>query len=211
MAQCCAQMATGLLMPLFGGSIITSQRITPTLFAGVRLPSVQLKAVSKGARRAFVVKAADNVPSEGTSVDTSKFGLGGEGTWFGFGPKQEREVGRLAMIGFVAGIVMEVLTGKGVLAQLGINSGVVKLPFLAGFAFLFIGGLLGGYTVVNNPPDVEKAPPNAGAGLPRDPLKTYDAKTADPLTTFTRGGVVNRPDGQKGREPYVSDIEAPEK
>jgi len=95
-----------------------------------------------------------------------------------------------------AAVVMEVITGKGVLGQLGINPSTVKGPFLAGFLFLLIGGLLGGYVVINNPPDVSKAPPNEGDGLPRNPLQTYDAKTLDPLTTYTRGGVVDRPSGQ---------------
>jgi len=114
----------------------------------------------------------------------SKFGLGGPGTYFGFGPKQERDVGRLAMMGFAAGVTMEVITGKGILAQLGLNPEVVRFPFLAGIAFLFIAGLIGGYTVVNNPPDLSKAPPRAGEGVPRDPLKTFDSKVLDPLPTY---------------------------
>jgi hypothetical protein len=93
---------------------------------------------------------------------------------------------------------MEVITGKGVLGQLGIDPLVVRFPLLAGFLFLLVGGLLGGYVVINNPPDTSKAPPNEGAGLPRDPLKTFDARNLDPLTTYTRGGVVNRPTGQAG-------------
>jgi hypothetical protein len=91
---------------------------------------------------------------------------------------------------------MEVIAGKGVLGQLGINPLAVKGPFLAGFLFLLVGGLLGGYVVINNPPDTSKAPPNEGDGLPRNPLKTYDPQNIDPLTTYTRGGVVDRPSGQ---------------
>lgn len=100
---------------------------------------------------------------------------------------------------------MEVITGKGVLGQLGINSVAVKGPLLAGLIFLLVGGLLGGYVVINNPPDTRKAPPNEGDGLPRNPLKTYDAQNIDPLTTYTRGGVVDRPSGQvtiHSTQPY---------
>jgi hypothetical protein len=97
-----------------------------------------------------------------------------------------------------AAVIMEVITGKGVLGQLGIDPLVVRFPLLAGFLFLLVGGLLGGYVVINNPPDTSKAPANEGDGLPRDPLKTYDARNLDPLTTYTRGGVVNRPTGQAG-------------
>eukprot|EP00270_Netrium_digitus_P002294 TRINITY_DN1258_c0_g1_i1.p1 TRINITY_DN1258_c0_g1~~TRINITY_DN1258_c0_g1_i1.p1 ORF type:complete len:282 (+),score=57.03 TRINITY_DN1258_c0_g1_i1:127-846(+) len=147
---------------------------------------------------------------DSSAATKKKFGLGGGGAWFGFGPRQELNVGRLAMVGFVSALVMEVLTGKGALGQLGIDALSVRGPFLAGFIFLLVGGLLGGYVVINNPPDISKAPLNAGAGIPRDPLKTFDPTNLDPLTTYTRGGVVTRSDGQKGREPYVSDLKEPE-
>jgi hypothetical protein len=137
----------------------------------------------------------------------SGFGLGGPGTWFGFGKKQEREVGRLAMMGFAAALVMEVVTGKGVLGQLGIDATAVKGPLLTGLLFLTVGGLVGGWTVIQNPPDINKAPVNEGAGAPRDPAKTFDANTEDPYWTYSRGGIVDRKDGQKGREPFVSDLD----
>ncbi|KAH7289719.1 hypothetical protein KP509_30G016000 [Ceratopteris richardii] len=147
-----------------------------------------------------LVRASSGPDTEATREE-SQFGLGGPGTWFGFGRRQERAVGRLAMVGFVAGIVMEILTGKGILAQLGINAVAVKYPFLAGLSFLFVGGLLGGLVVIQNPPDFDKVPPNEGAGVPRDPLKTYDPRNIDPLTTWTRG--------KKGVEPYASDLDLP--
>eukprot|EP00250_Pteridium_aquilinum_P003523 c13838_g1_i1 orf=335-982(-) len=157
-----------------------------------------LPARSHVMKRTVLVQASagPDAPQE-----KSQFGLGGPGTWFGFGKRQERAVGRLAMVGFVAGVVMEVLTGKGVLAQLGIDAVAVKYPFLAGLSFLFVGGLLGGFVVINNPPDFDKVPVNEGAGLPRDPLKTYDPQNIDPLTTWTRG--------KQGQEPYASDLDLP--
>uniref|UniRef100_A0A7I4EE66 LHC-related protein n=1 Tax=Physcomitrium patens TaxID=3218 RepID=A0A7I4EE66_PHYPA len=157
----------------------------------------------------LLVRASEEPNGEGAGDDMSGYGLGGKGSFFGFGRFQELQVGRLAMVGFAAAVIMEVITGKGVLGQLGINPLAVKGPFLAGFLFLLIGGLLGGYVVINNPPDTSKAPPNDGDGLPRNPLKTYDPQNIDPLTTFTRGGVVDRPSGQKGKEPYVSDLDLP--
>ncbi|OKH14641.1 high light inducible protein [[Limnothrix rosea] IAM M-220] len=39
---------------------------------------------------------------------------------FGFSAFAENWNGRLAMLGFVIGILTEVLTGKGILAQLGL-------------------------------------------------------------------------------------------
>eukprot|EP00243_Klebsormidium_subtile_P004408 TRINITY_DN18390_c0_g1_i1.p1 TRINITY_DN18390_c0_g1~~TRINITY_DN18390_c0_g1_i1.p1 ORF type:complete len:235 (-),score=32.04 TRINITY_DN18390_c0_g1_i1:231-935(-) len=135
------------------------------------------------------------------------YGLGGPGTWFGFGRRQEREVGRLAMMGFAAALVMEVITGKGVLGQLGLDTVAIKGPLLSGLLFLTVAGLVGGWTVIQNPPDVNKAPINEGAGAPRDPAKTFDANTEDPYWTYSRGGIVDRKDGQKGREPFVSDLD----
>ncbi len=43
-----------------------------------------------------------------------------KGAKFGFTHFAENWNGRLAMLGFVIGIVTELLTGKGILAQLGI-------------------------------------------------------------------------------------------
>lgn len=161
-------------------------------------------------QHAVSVRAVQD-PNNEENNEGSGYGLGGKGSFFGFGRFQELQVGRLAMVGFAAAVVMEVVTGKGVLGQLGLDPLAVRGPLLAGFLFLLVGGLLGGYVVINNPPDTTKAPPNEGDGLPRNPLKTYDARNIDPLTTYTRGGVVERPTGQVGREPYVSDLDVPPK
>ena len=88
---------------------------------------------------------------------------------------------------------MEVITGEGVFGQLGIDPVSIRLPFLAGLTFLVVGGLLGGYVVINSPPDLSKAPPNAGDGIPRNP---FDKSTLDPLTTYTRGAIADTPEGK---------------
>ncbi|CAI5508544.1 unnamed protein product [Closterium sp. Naga37s-1] len=131
------------------------------------------------------------------------FGLGGPGTWFGFGSLQELSVGRLAMVGFASALTMEVITGKGVFGQLGIDPLAIRFPFLAGLTFLLLGGLLGGWVVINNPPDVSKAPPNAGAGVPRDP---FSKSALDPLLTYTRGVEVEGEDGKPVVLPIASDL-----
>lgn len=51
---------------------------------------------------------------------------------------------------------MEVITGKGVLGQLGLDTVAVKGPLLSGLLFLTVAGLVGGWTVIQNPPDVNK-------------------------------------------------------
>ena len=53
---------------------------------------------------------------------------------FGFGNFAETWNGRMAMIGLVAGFTNEVLTGKGILAQVGITGGISVL-----FALFFTG------------------------------------------------------------------------
>lgn len=217
MAQCALHMraatTSSLTGPLLDNSLPhTSSRLASVSQGWRSLNVAHLRASSATVRvkdpNSFAVRAStEDVKGDGD--DMSGFGLGGKGSFFGFGRYQELQVGRLAMIGWTAAITMEVITGKGVLGQLGINSVAVKGPLLAGLIFLLVGGLLGGYVVINNPPDTSKAPPNEGDGLPRNPLKTYDAQNIDPLTTYTRGGVVDRPSGQKGKEPYVSDLDLP--
>jgi hypothetical protein len=112
------------------------------------------------------------------------------------------------MLGFASALVMEVVTGKGIFGQLGIDAITVRYPFLAGFSFLLVAGLLGGYVVINNPPDVSKAPPNAGAGVPRDP---FNGKALDPQATYTRGAVVTTDDGKEVELPLVSDLKPVDK
>lgn len=55
-----------------------------------------------------------------------------------------------------AALVMEVITGKGVLGQLGLDAVTIKGPLLLGLLFLTVAGLIGGWTVIQNPPDVSK-------------------------------------------------------
>eukprot|EP00245_Coleochaete_scutata_P004881 TRINITY_DN17941_c0_g1_i1.p1 TRINITY_DN17941_c0_g1~~TRINITY_DN17941_c0_g1_i1.p1 ORF type:complete len:217 (-),score=37.74 TRINITY_DN17941_c0_g1_i1:535-1185(-) len=179
-----------------------SNRITSIPPLGSRTQSLNQQRQSRS--RSLAARASGEEPEK------AGFGLGGPGTFWGFGKRQEREVGRLAMMGFMAGLIMEVLTGKGVIGQLGMDPIAVRYPFLLGLSFLFVGGLLGGYVVVNNPPDFSKVPPNDGAGLPRNPLNTFDPKNVDPLTMYSRGGVVQK-NGQMEREPYATDIELPKK
>ncbi|CAI7772924.1 unnamed protein product [Closterium sp. NIES-53] len=161
-------------------------------------------ALTRLAVRADSVNPSTSDPATSPAPPASPgFGLGGPGTWFGFGSLQELSVGRLAMVGFASALTMEVLTGKGVFGQLGIDPLAIRFPFLAGLTFLLLGGLLGGWVVINNPPDVSKAPPNAGAGVPRDP---FSKSELDPLLTYTRGVEVEGDDGKPVVLPIVSDL-----
>ncbi|CAI5479124.1 unnamed protein product [Closterium sp. Yama58-4] len=185
----------------------------PSLVA-VRLPahrgstslstSTNRSAISHLSIRADSANPSTPEPTTSPAPSASPgFGLGGPGTWFGFGQLQELSVGRLAMVGFASALTMEVLTGKGVFGQLGIDPLAIRFPFLAGLTFLLLGGLLGGWVVINNPPDISKAPPNAGAGVPRDP---FSKSALDPLLTYTRGVEVEGEDGKPVVLPIASDL-----
>ncbi len=65
---------------------------------------------------------------------------------FGFGNFAETWNGRMAMIGLVAGFTNEVLTGKGILAQVGITGGISVL-FALFFTGFTVATLLGYYAV----------------------------------------------------------------
>ncbi|XP_043722848.1 photosystem II 22 kDa protein, chloroplastic [Telopea speciosissima] len=54
----------------------------------------------------------------------SALGLRGEGPLFGFTKANELFVGRLAQLGFAFSLIGEIITGKGALAQLNIETGV---------------------------------------------------------------------------------------
>ena len=73
---------------------------------------------------------------------------------------------------------MELITGKGVLGQLGINPLAVKGPSLAGFLFLLVGGLFSGYVVINNLPNTSKTPPMKAMDCPKILLKSTTPRTS---------------------------------
>ncbi len=87
----------------------------------------------------------DNNPVEtiktvGLNVNPTGAGI------FGFSNFAETWNGRMAMIGFVAGLANEVLTGKGILAQVGITGGISVL-FALFFTGFTVATLLGYYAV----------------------------------------------------------------
>ncbi len=83
---------------------------------------------------------------------------------FGFSNFAETWNGRMAMIGFVAGLGMEVVTGKGILAQVGITNmagGYLVALFLAGFT---VAAIVGYYTVKLSTPS--QVPPEESSSSP---------------------------------------------
>ncbi len=90
-------------------------------------------------------------------IDFDKLNVNPEGKGtFGFSNFAEIWNGRMAMIGFTAALIGEVITGKGILGQVGISreGGILVALFLIGFS---IAATIGYYTIkFNNSPDTQK-------------------------------------------------------
>lgn len=85
-------------------------------------------------------------------IDVEKINVNPEGKGtFGFSNFAEIWNGRMAMIGFAAGLVNEIVTGKGILGQVGIvgsGSDLLVALFLLGFT---AAAMIGYYAVnINN-------------------------------------------------------------
>jgi hypothetical protein len=81
------------------------------------------------------------------SIKTVNFNVNPTGAGvFGFSNFAETWNGRMAMIGFVAGLANEVVTGKGILAQVGITGGIGVL-FALFFTGFTVATLLGYYAI----------------------------------------------------------------
>ncbi|CAI5967074.1 unnamed protein product [Closterium sp. NIES-64] len=98
-----------------------------------------------GDRGRFVDEEAPRfVPAKPGSL-RSALGLSEEGPLFGFTKANELFVGRMAQLGFAASLVGEVITGKGALAQLNIETGLpvweVEPLLLASIVILFIAAI----------------------------------------------------------------------
>ncbi|CAI5490523.1 unnamed protein product [Closterium sp. Naga37s-1] len=98
-----------------------------------------------GDRGRFVDEEAPRfVPAKPGSL-RSALGLSEEGPLFGFTKANELFVGRMAQLGFAASLVGEVITGKGALAQLNIETGLpvweVEPLLLASIVILFVAAI----------------------------------------------------------------------
>lgn len=82
-----------------------------------------LKEQKKVASKTTMIKA-----SSPTEAPTQNISFGS----LGFTNGNERFVGRLAMLGFASALIGEVLTGKGAIAQFGIETGLPtgEIPYL---------------------------------------------------------------------------------
>merc|ERR1711920_600842 len=118
-----------------GKPVASKQRATPGLkFApslALKMPAHSARLRSTGRRSQVVsVKATANPTDDGFSFTGAAKNMGfdlSDGL-FGFTPFSELWVGRLAMIGFAAGMAGEFASGKGILMQLGLCDGTPNYP-----------------------------------------------------------------------------------
>ncbi|CAI5526021.1 unnamed protein product [Closterium sp. Naga37s-1] len=98
-----------------------------------------------GDRGRFVDDEAPAGPPVKLGSAKAALGLSEEGPLFGFTKANELFVGRMAQLGFAASLVGEVITGRGALAQLNIETGLpvweLEPLLLASIAFFFIAAI----------------------------------------------------------------------
>ncbi|GJP29483.1 hypothetical protein CLOM_g16751 [Closterium sp. NIES-68] len=98
-----------------------------------------------GDRGRFVDDEAPAGPPVKPGSFKAALGLSEDGPLFGFTKANELFVGRMAQLGFAASLIGEVVTGRGALAQLNIETGLpvweVEPLLLASIAFFFIAAI----------------------------------------------------------------------
>jgi hypothetical protein len=93
---------------------------------GLRLPRARAPATAAPSRRGLVCRAAADFAPQKMSKpvrDAQRMGLDLSEGVFGFTPFAELWTGRLAMAGFAVGVAEEMLTGQGILEQIGVTNG----------------------------------------------------------------------------------------
>ncbi|KAG6707411.1 photosystem II 22 kDa protein, chloroplastic-like [Carya illinoinensis] len=148
-------------------------------------PALTTFALFKSKTKAPPQKVAPPKPKQ--KVEDGIFGTSGG---IGFTKQNELFVGRVAMIGFAASLLGEAITGKGILAQLNLETGIPiyeaepLLLFFILFTLLGAIGALGdrGKFVDDPPTGLEKAVIPPGKGV----RSALGLKEGGPLFGFTK-------------------------
>ncbi|XP_042516121.1 photosystem II 22 kDa protein, chloroplastic [Macadamia integrifolia] len=159
--------------------------ISPSSSSSSSTTSTTIIALFKSKTKAPAKK--DPKPKPKPKVEDGLFGTSGG---IGFTKENELFVGRVAMIGFAASLLGEGITGKGILAQLNLETGVPiyeaepLLLFFILFTLLGAIGALGdrGKFVDDPPTGLEKAVIPPGRGL----RSALGLKEEGPLFGFTK-------------------------
>ncbi|KAI8014455.1 hypothetical protein LOK49_LG05G02399 [Camellia lanceoleosa] len=172
------------------------ERLKPKPFSHILLPSLPSSSSSSSFHAnttiaLFKSKAkaapAKKVEKPKPKVEDGIFGTSGG---IGFTKQNELFVGRVAMIGFAASLLGEAITGKGILAQLNLETGIPiyeaepLLLFFILFTLLGAIGALGdrGRFVDDPPTGLERAVIPPGKGL----RSALGLKEGGPLFGFTK-------------------------
>ncbi|XP_045809627.1 photosystem II 22 kDa protein, chloroplastic-like [Trifolium pratense] len=130
-------------------------------------------------------KAPAKVVKSKPKVEDGIFGTSGG---FGFTKQNELFVGRVAMIGFAASILGEALTGKGILAQLNLETGIPIYEAEPLLLFFIIFTLLGAIGALGDRGKFVDDEPTTGGVIP--PGKGFRAalglREGGPLFGFTK-------------------------
>ncbi|GFP84324.1 photosystem ii 22 kDa protein chloroplastic [Phtheirospermum japonicum] len=131
--------------------------------------SSTIVALFKSKAKAPAKKLAAPVKKEKSKVEDGIFGTSGG---IGFTKQNELFVGRVAMIGFAASLLGEAITGKGILAQLNLETGIPIYeaePLLLFFILFNLLGAIGALgdrgRFVDEPTGLDKAVIAPGKGL----------------------------------------------
>ncbi|KAK3021487.1 hypothetical protein RJ639_045870 [Escallonia herrerae] len=154
------------------------QRLKPKPFSHIllpRLPTSSPSSSSSALRTFALFKSKTKAPVKKAPAPKPKVedGIFGTSGGIGFTKQNELFVGRVAMIGFAASLLGEAITGKGILAQLNLETGIPiyeaepLLLFFILFTLLGAIGALGdrGRFVDDPPTGLEKAVIPPGKGL----------------------------------------------
>ncbi|XP_022894220.1 photosystem II 22 kDa protein, chloroplastic-like [Olea europaea var. sylvestris] len=169
------------------------QRLKPKPFSHFLLPPKTSSPLSSSTTTVALFKSKAKAPAkkiavvkEKTKVEDGIFGTSGG---FGFTKENELFVGRVAMIGFAASLLGEAVTGKGILSQLNLETGIPIYeaePLLLFFILFNLLGAIGalgdrGRFVDETPTGLDKAVIAPGKGF-RGALGLGDG----PLFGFTK-------------------------
>lgn len=170
------------------------QRLRPKSFSQLvfrPLPSSTTSLRSSGVVALFKSKTkapvSKKAPSPKPKVESGIFGTSGG---IGFTKENELFVGRVAMIGFAASLLGEAITGKGILSQLNLETGVPIYeaePLLLFFILFTLLGAIGALgdrgSFVDDPPTgIEGAVIPPGKGI----RGALGLKEGGPLFGFTK-------------------------
>ncbi|XP_073022196.1 photosystem II 22 kDa protein, chloroplastic-like isoform X2 [Primulina eburnea] len=155
-----------------GGEILI-RRLKPKPFSHFLLPPKETSSPPSSTSGLIVAlfKAKTKAPAvkEKVKVEDGIFGTSGG---IGFTKQNELFVGRVAMIGFAASLLGEALTGKGILAQLNLETGIPIYeaePLLLFFILFNLLGAIGALgdrgRFVDEPTGLDRAVISPGKGL----------------------------------------------